>query len=173
MSSVDQKTPSKEILYDAINGSAEAIVVHCADPRFQKAFREFINKELKLEEGKYIPIVISGAVASLSEPSSFPKEFKVVSDLIDLFLTRHNSIKMIVLINHEDCKKYEAMKGVLGRLFLGKLATIAEKQKKDLVSVALNLLQMHKQKPAVRLFYGKFANDQHSQIAFEEVVFSK
>jgi hypothetical protein len=60
-------------LYNASAGPPEAIVVHCADPRFQEAFEEFLKTELKLEKGKYIPIVISGAVASLSEPLSFPQ----------------------------------------------------------------------------------------------------
>ena len=36
-----------QILYDAVDSEPEAIVVHCSDPRFQKAFKEFINNELK------------------------------------------------------------------------------------------------------------------------------
>jgi len=33
----------------------EAIVVFCGDPRFQSAIRSFIEDELGLHEGEYLP----------------------------------------------------------------------------------------------------------------------
>ncbi|MEW6617325.1 MAG: hypothetical protein AB1333_02810 [Patescibacteria group bacterium] len=156
-------------LYDVLSGHPKAIVIHCADPRFQRAFQEFLKNELNLSTGEYVPIAISGAIASLTEPSSFPKEFKVVNDILTLFLDRHETIKTIILINHEDCKKYEAMKSALGRSFLKNFSDMVTRQKFDLQKVASAIIKAANLKKELRLFYAKFANTEHTKIEFEEV----
>ncbi|HOW60382.1 MAG TPA: hypothetical protein P5548_02470 [Candidatus Moranbacteria bacterium] len=155
--------------YDLNISHPEAIVIHCNDPRFQNAFDQFIHNELGLASGQYIPVVIPGAAASFSERETFPKEFKVVSDIISLFLSKHDSIKLIVLINHEDCKKYESMKDIIGNQFLRVAGNMVNRHKIDLGKVAKTLLSLTKGTVNVRLFYAKFANAEHTKAVFEEV----
>lgn len=155
--------------YDVLpHATPEAIVIHCADPRFQDAFRSFVRNELKLEPGKYATIAISGAVATLSDSLALPKHAKVITDLLETFFERY-PIKLVVLINHEDCKQYERMNTQLGRMFLARVATMAERQKIDLGKVAKMLLQLSKVKADTRMFYAKFANAEHTQCVFEEI----
>lgn len=160
---------SPERAYDLTITNPEAIVVCCGDPRFQAAFRGFIHDQLHLSDGKYVPVIIPGGAASLSDPMSFPKEFKVVSDVMDLFLTHFDSIKLVVLINHEDCKKYEAMKKTLGNLFLNRVQSMVERQKLDLGKVAKMLMEHYASKTKVKLYYARFADPGHTKTVFDEV----
>ena len=167
----EKKIPAAPAIkeYDLSIGHPEAIVIHCNDPRFQGAIDQFIHEELGLATGKYIPVVIPGATASFSEPLTYPKEFKVVSDIISLFLGKHDSIKLIILINHEDCKKYEHMQEKLGNQFLRAAGSVLNRQKIDLSKVAKILLGLAKSKMSIRLFYAKFANSEHTKTIFEEI----
>ena len=122
--------------YELINARPTAVVIHCSDPRFQKAFADFITQELHLGPGEYIPLVISGGVGSLAEPLRLPKEFKFIKERIGMFLDRFDTIDRIVLINHEDCRHYESLKEYLGALFLRHVPTLVERQKSDLLRVA-------------------------------------
>ena len=159
----DQRT------YESVDREPVAIVVHCSDPRFQKAFREFIRNELGLNDGEYIPFVISGGVASLSEPLKLPKEFKFMKERIELFLGLFDSIKRIVLINHEDCRHYDALKDLLGGLFLRHAPTMAERQQRDLLGVARTLLGLFRPNLALDLYYARFLDPDHKQIVFERI----
>ncbi|MDA2930635.1 hypothetical protein MYX84_11935 [Acidobacteria bacterium AH-259-O06] len=88
----------------------EAMVVHCIDPRFQPAFREFIRHHLGFQEGEYIPLVVPGSVASLgtSISSLMPKHFKVFKDHLQVVFDS-NQVRRVVLINHEDCRGYASL----------------------------------------------------------------
>ncbi len=155
--------------YESVNAQPVAIVIHCSDPRFQKAFREFVTGELNLPEGSYVPFAISGGVASLSEPLKLPKEFKFMKDRIALFLGLFHSITRIILINHEDCRHYDAMKDIIGELFLRHAPTMAERQQKDLLGVARTLLNIFEPGLRLELYYARFLNPDHKQIVFEEI----
>jgi hypothetical protein len=156
-------------IYDLIDAAPEAIVVHCSDPRFQRAFAGFIKNELHLEEGKYIPLVVSGGVGSLSEPLKLPKEFRFMRERIRMFLDRFDSIKQIVLINHEDCRHYEALQNFIGKLFMQRFADMAERQRVDLKKVAKVLLDLASSRIEIKLYYAKFADAGKSKVVFEEV----
>jgi len=159
----DQKT------YESTNAPPAAIVVYCSDPRFQKAYGEFIKGELGLKDGEFIPMVIAGGAAPLSEPLKLPKEFKFVKDRISFFLERFDSVKRIVLINHEDCRHYAAMKDVLGSLFLRYAPTIEERQQRDLLEVAKTLLGLFKPDLNLELYYARFLDPDHRQIVFDQI----
>ncbi|MBP1648696.1 MAG: hypothetical protein H6Q30_2141 [Bacteroidetes bacterium] len=155
--------------YALIDARPRAIVIHCSDPRFQKAFDEFIREGLLLEEGEYIPLVISGGVASLSEPLKLPKEFKFMKERIELFLERYSELKRIVLINHEDCRHYEQLKSVLGRLFLQRVRSIGEKQTNDLKIVAKMLLGYAVPGLQIELYYARFCPGETHAVTFEKI----
>jgi hypothetical protein len=156
-------------VYDLIAAAPEAIVVHCSDPRFQSAFAGFIKNELHLEEGRYIPLVVSGGVGSLSEPLKLPKEFRFMKERIRMFLERFDSIEQIVLINHEDCRHYEALQNFIGKLFMQHFANMAERQRVDLKKVAKVLLDLASSRIETKLYYARFADASKSKVVFEEV----
>jgi len=91
---------------DSIKSST--LVIHCGDPRFQTAFRRFINEELGIPT--YARVVIGGGVHAFGIQSFLPKNFKILWEQIKFFVT---VLKMdnIILINHQDCIWYEKMKG--------------------------------------------------------------
>lgn len=153
--------------YPLVEARPRAIVIHCGDPRFQKAFGEFIRTELQLQDGDYIPMVVSGAVASLSEPLKLPKEFKFMKERIELFLERFDSINRIVLINHEDCRHYEAMSSALGKVFLQHVPHMNERQVRDLKVVAKMLLGYASGGRQIELYFARLTPD-HS-VRFEKI----
>ncbi len=155
--------------YTLVDARPRAIVIHCSDPRFQKAFAEFIRTELGLGEGEYIPLVVSGGVASLSEPLKLPKEFKFMKERIELFLERFHSIKRIILINHEDCRHYDELKSVLGRLFLQRVQSLGEKQVNDLKTVSKMLLDYAVPGLQVELYYAHLCGGDKQSVVFEKV----
>lgn len=163
----EQPTGTK--VYQLVEAQPRAIVVHCSDPRFQLAFKEFIREELHLLEGEYIPLVVSGGVASLSEPLKLPKEFKFMKERIELFLERFDSINRVVLINHEDCRHYEALKALLGNVFLHRVSHMNERQLRDLRSVAKAIMGFVRPDLQVELYYAKFTESQPRGIEFQRL----
>ncbi len=160
---------SEQKTYECVDVDPLAIVVHCSDPRFQKAFGEFIRDELGLKDGEYIPLVISGGVASLSEPLKLPKEFKFMKERLQFFVERFDSITRVILINHEDCRHYEMLKEVIGGLFLHHAPTMVERQQRDLLMVARTLLKLFRPNLSLELYYAKFLDADHKQIVFEKI----
>ena len=65
----------------------KALIIHCGDPKFQKAFREFKRDKLGLEEGQYIPLIVPGSIASLCVGTFLPKNLKIMREQIELLLS--------------------------------------------------------------------------------------
>jgi hypothetical protein len=87
----------------------KALVIHCIDPRFQKAFDEFIHEQLGLDEGEYIPLLVPGGIAGVGKRISefLPKNNKVLREQIQLALEVYQTEEpRVILINHEDCPAY-------------------------------------------------------------------
>ena len=82
---------------------ADAVVVHCSDPRFQEAFKEFVRDELGIEHPAYI--VVPGSVSSVGLELVMPKHLKTLKDQVE-FMVAHAKHPRLVLINHEDCAAY-------------------------------------------------------------------
>ncbi len=156
--------------YPLLEAHPRAIVIHCGDPRFQKAFTDFIRTELQLQDGDCIPIVVSGAVASLSEPLRLPKEFKFMKERLEFLFERFDSITRVVLINHEDCRHYEAMREALGKVFLQHVPHMSERQVRDLKVVARMLLGYASGGRQIELYYARITPD-HS-VRFEKIALS-
>ncbi|HTY60107.1 MAG TPA: hypothetical protein VMF59_14900 [Bacteroidota bacterium] len=161
-------TPPQEHVYPLADAKPRAIVVCCCDSRFQRAFREFIANELHLNEGEYIPMVISGGVASLSEPLRLPKEFKYVKDRIQFFLEVFDSVNRLVLINHDDCRHYAAMKESFGPTFLQHVQHISERQIKDLLSVAKALIGLGAPGLQIEVYYARLVKNGTTTVRFEK-----
>ena len=157
--------------YALVETTPRAIVIHCSDPRFQKAFSDFVHAELQLKEGEYIPLVVSGGVASLSEPLKLPKEFKFLKERIELFLEWFKEIDRIVLINHEDCRYYDAMKATLGNIFLQHFPHMGERQVRDLKAVATMLLGYVSGGRRIELYFAHITPE-HT-VRFEKIPLNK
>jgi len=162
-------TPEEGHVYHLADAQPTAIVVYCCDNRFQRAFREFVATELHLAEGEYIPMVLSGGVASLSEPMRLPKEFKYVRDRVEFFLSRFTTVRRIVLINHEDCRHYEALKSSLGPGFLRHVSHISERQTKDLAEAAKALVALGAPGLHADLYYARIVRNGPATVRFEKV----
>ncbi len=109
----------------------EALVIHCSDPRFQTAFRRFVTEDLGMKA--YAPLVIGGSIHAFGSQQFLPKNFKVLWEQIKFFI-KEAGIKQVVIINHEDCKWYNAMSSFYSKIKL------PVKGKVDLASTAKTLL---------------------------------
>lgn len=101
----------------------EALVVHCADPRFQDAFRGFATDQLGLKN--YAPLAIGGSIHAVGSQTQLPKNYDVLWDQISFFIN-HASIDRVVIINHADCAWYKA------NVHLYPEADLDDKEKADL-----------------------------------------
>lgn len=109
-----------------------ALVIHCADPRFQQAYRSFLTGELGISH--YVPIVLGGGIHALGAQTFLPKNFKATWQQVK-FMLDNFGLKDVVLINHDDCRWYQKLSG-----FHPKIDALT-KGKFDLVSVAKLLLE--------------------------------
>lgn len=146
----------------------EAIVVFCGDPRFQGAINSFIAEELHLKPGEYLPFSVPGGIASLSEPFARPKDFKVLREGLEFYLTRLRTIRKVILINHEDCKKYQDLCQTLGPMF-SVMGSISERQRADLLKVTQVVSKIIGENLEIKRYYAKFANPEHTQVTFEAI----
>ena len=144
----------------------KAIVIFCGDPRFLSATTSFIVEELGLKQGEYLPFSVPGGIASLSEPFALPKDFKVLKEGLAFYLECMSSITRVILINHEDCKKYHALCEKLGSLALLR-GTTPERQRDDLKKVAAMVAGLVSHELVIEKYYAKFANKEHTQVVFE------
>jgi hypothetical protein len=148
----------------------EAVVVYCSDPRFQAAFDQFIEKELRLAKGEFIPLVVAGGAGVLAHPERLPKEFKFMRDRLELFVRHHSSIKRIVLINHEDCAYYRMLAEKIPA-FLGHPAggpAHRSREDMELIGVVFGRLLAHLG-VQTELYYARFADPGHTQVAFDRI----
>ncbi|MGD0830796.1 MAG: hypothetical protein ABR907_07625 [Terracidiphilus sp.] len=144
----------------------KAIIIYCGDPRFLVATRSFIGEELGFTEGEYLPLSLPGGIASLSEPFALPKDFKVLKEGLQFYLEHMSSITEVILISHEDCRKYQALSEKLGSLKMMK-GPMAERQYADLRKVGVVASKLVARNIAVRRYYARFANEEHTQVVFE------
>ena len=144
----------------------KAIIIFCGDPRFLAATTSFITEELGFKQGEYLPLSVPGGIASLSEPFALPKDFKVLKEGLQFYLEHMGSITEVILISHEDCRKYHALVEKLGSLKTIKGA-MAERQYADLEKVAAVASNLVTRKIAVRRYYARFANEERTQVVFE------
>jgi hypothetical protein len=148
----------------------EAVVVYCGDPRLQTAFVPFVESELGLAKGQYIPMVVGGGAGALAYPERLPKEFKFMKDRFELIHRAFPSVQRAVLINHEDCIYYRLLAEKIPGFLTEPASKISDRPGEDLDRIArvFNRLLSHLGLKA-ELYYGKFTAD-HSKMAFDRVL---
>lgn len=96
-------TLSKEIIMGC---DVTTAVVFCADPRFFEEHIRIIKDELRLGIKECLMIPVLGGPSVLAHPERFEAEFGYVISQIDFIANQPGSaLSMIVLINHEDCRR--------------------------------------------------------------------
>jgi len=145
----------------------QVLIIFCGDPRIQTPVNEFIHQSLGLQDGMYIPLTIPGGIASLTEASALPKEFKYVKEAVEFYVARFPSIERIVLINHEDCAKYQALQAKIGPFFR-RAENMAHRQADDLAIIEKVLRAFLPRPMSFERYYAKFANPEHTQMVFEK-----
>jgi hypothetical protein len=152
------------------NPQPGAIVVHCSDPRFQPAFSQFLEQELGLAKGSYIPIIVGGGAGVLGHPEQLPKEFKFLRDRLEHYRTIFPTARRIILINHEGCRYYESLRGRAAAFLGSRLGLTAHFGRQDLSLVArsFRLLLAHLGY-TVELYYARFADAEKANITIEKV----
>lgn len=158
-------------LYPVIqNPQPGAIVIHCSDPRFQAAFEEFLEHELNLPKGSYIPIVVGGGAGVLGHPEQLPKEFKFLKERLEHYRQIFPTARRIILINHEGCRYYENLKSRALALIGSRLHMPLDLGRADLSLVAESFRQFLSHLGyAVEFYYAKFADPGHTHIEIERV----
>jgi hypothetical protein len=106
---------------------ADGLVIHCSDPRFQAAFRQFIEQELGLKNP--IPIIIPGGIHDLVSPARI-KAARQLREQLE-FMVKEGGVRRVVLLNHEDCQWYgkwnALVQTAIGEDIAGHLLLAAEK----------------------------------------------
>jgi hypothetical protein len=137
----------------------KVIVVRCPDLRFAKAQHRFVKEELGLKKG-YYTLSQAGGVIALARPSLLPGEFSSLFGQIKMFLDMHKEITHIVIINHEDCKKYSQE--------INRKKSEDNPEKKDLLVVA-DFLRLTFPGVQIGAYYARFTDEGHKEIVFETV----
>ena len=149
--------------YIAIKTNPTTLVVHCSDPRFQLAFNCFLTNEPDAVRGQIVPIVVAGGPASLANPM-MAKEKEFLSNQIIFFLEHFPSIKLVVLINHEDCGFYRKIPNPTGRKNRERDDALIAAQ-----TVSDRIASEGIEDVEVAAFYAEFANIDKSEITFKKM----
>jgi len=153
-----------ETTYRILKAKPTTLVICCSDPRFQFAFNCFIQNELDLNHGDFVPIIIAGGPASLAHPA-MAKEIRFLNEQIVFFLKHFPFIKWIFLINHEDCGFYTKIPNPGGQK--------KNREREDLPLAAKALTERISAEKILGIkissFYAKFDNSDKNEIIFEEI----
>lgn len=150
---------TKTAQYTLNDSPPEALVIHCSDPRFQAALQKFLQEELRLTH--YMPLVIPGSICAIGLQDLQPKYFKTLYQQLKI-LTNFHKVPRTIIINHDDCKGYESIKGFL----LARRRTLGEQQRKDLLEAA-TMLKDFLPGTHVELYQARIA--ENKQISFDKI----
>ncbi len=158
-------------VYEAMpQAQPEAVVVYCGDPRLQTAFVPFIENELGLAKGRYIPMVVGGGAGALAYPERLPKEFKFMKDRFELIHRAFPSVQRAVLINHQDCIYYRLLAEKIPGFLPDPASKLRDRPGEDMGLIAGvfdRLLSHLGLRP--ELYYGRFIDADDSKMTFERV----
>lgn len=95
----------------ATNIKLRALVIRCLDRRFRIAHRLLIEEELRLAPENIVPIKRAGGSGPLKrQKKGWKRVPKDVREQVELFNAHHPEIETIILINHEDCRRFDRLR---------------------------------------------------------------
>ena len=144
------------------------LAIFCGDPRFQGPIRQFLEREIGVKEGQYLPFVIRGGAASFTVGNFFPKETRYVTEGAVNYVNQFSSIDRVILINHEDCGKYKLLQKA-APFFFTAVKNMVDRQRLDLASVAQHLLGVFPRHLVIEQYFAKFADSNRTSVVFEKL----
>lgn len=115
----------------ASDGSAHALVIHCSDYRWRRAFTHFAEETLGIAE--YDVVAVPGGPQFLAVLEYLPK-LAWAGHRWTRFLVDAHNLSRVVLIAHEGCQWYQRMHG--------EHADIEPRQRHDLEHASRRLAEM-------------------------------
>jgi len=102
---------AKEKCYRVTRNSRKvALILRCPEFRLIGANKRFIRTELKLGTGRaYYSLKKPGGAMALARAEDFPEDFRSVMSDISMFVQLSPDLTHIVLMSHEDCRRYDAI----------------------------------------------------------------
>lgn len=149
-------------LYPLAEGEADALVLHCSDPRFQPAFRAFLAEELGITHPAMV--IGPGSISAFGVMGTKPKLWHAMNSNIELMAARH-PIRRLVIITHQDCKSYAKLAE-----FFGGLTQVAAKQREHLKQVAALITKQYLPNATVELYHAVIVDsDEGRRVRFDRV----
>lgn len=144
--------------YPLSKGTPDALCIHCADPRFQTAFRRFIQEEL----GVKMPMIIAlpGVTSHFAMSTMLPKGWYSMKSYIKTMTERHD-VARVILINHDDCKGYAKIAA-----YVGGLAKIRDAQYSHLRGLAEFIRKEFLPGASFELYHAHIVQN---EVAFEKI----
>lgn len=99
--------------YKLTEETPDALVIHCSDPRFQRAFKQFVYSELNIQTPMFI--VLPGVSSHFGVQGALPKNWYGLKESIAT-MTGVHKVPRVILINHDDCKGYAKIASLIGRI---------------------------------------------------------
>jgi hypothetical protein len=154
-----------QVQYDAIrNPKPKAIVIHCIDPRFPRAFEEFIERELGLDRYRDIVKKTEGGPTPLAYPTVMPSRCKGLRKKLEFSCDKFRSIERIIAIAHKNCAYYSTVPAcILDSCPHDEI----ERRDLPLIGEFLAMTFPHKK---IELYHAKLVNSDH-HVVFESVSF--
>jgi hypothetical protein len=148
--------------YSLTNGTPDALVIHCADPRFQEAFRAFIREQL----GIRMPMIIAlpGVTSHFGMQAALPKNWNAMRSYLRTMTERH-AVGRVVLINHDDCKGYAKIAD-----HFGGLARVSDAQRKHLIGLSEFVRKEYLPNASFELYQAHIVGDaDEREVEFEKI----
>ena len=148
--------------YPLIEGVPDALCIHCADPRFQTAFRQFIREELGIK----MPMVIAlpGVTSHFGIQNVVPKNWYSMRKHIETMTERHK-VARLVLINHDDCKGYAKIVQ-----YLSGFVSVSDAQRKHLKGLAEFVHKTYLPNASLELYQARIVqNGEERMVEFQKI----
>lgn len=150
--------PRKSGIYPvAKNIKLKVAVGRCLDRRFREAHRYLIENDLGLAPENIVPIKRAGGAGPLCRKKKGWKRLpKDLREQLEIFIKHHPEIGRIVLINHEDCRRFDRLRRN------GK----GNREARDL-KTAVKLVAKRFPKKKVFGYFGYFTDKKRKKIRFK------
>lgn len=138
----------------------KAILIKCVERRCRTPHRRFIGEELRLGPENIVPINRAGGAGPLRLGKRGIKKIpKDIIKQIKIFLKRHPEIERIILIHHEDCRRFDVLK---------KKDKSNDLERRHLVEAVRVLTKKYPDKK-IEGYFGRFTGPSLRRVTFDSI----
>lgn len=135
-----------------------AVILRCPDHRLIDPHKNFIRDELGLVGSDYFSLKRAGGARALARGEESPKVFADLFKEISMFVEKHPEIRYIILISHEDCRRYDKERKPL----------LPDLERRDLL-VAAKIMAGMSSRVHVGAYFARFTDKMQKEAFFETV----